>query len=275
MPLSLRTCLLFGFLLVTSFLRGNGQSTIEKVTFLGVSASPLPARMSEQMNLPAGVYLSVDQVSDESPAAKAGLKLYDVLLQFNDQILVNSEQLKALVRMKKPGDQVNLKILRKGNPVTLTANLSEIEQPNPINQSSRSMLRDIDTFSHDPFFHDIDNIIPNLDPSMRDLLKRHRLSPFRNNLNPGTGFDSDNPLHGPNLNSQDVQSFSFSSEQKKIITSDDQGTFEYSEMDDQKYFKAISPDGEILFDGPVTSEDDRKKLPANLKERLQKIENNI
>ena len=46
-------------------------------------------------------------------------------------------------------------------------------------------------------------------------------------------------------------------------------------MDDQKYFKAISPDGEILFDGPVTSEDDRKKLPANLKERLQKIENNI
>ena len=70
-------------------------------------------------------------------------------------------------------------------------------------------------------------------------------------------------------------SLSFSSEQKKIITSDDQGTFEYSEMDDQKYFKAISPDGEILFDGPVTSEDDRKKLPANLKERLQKIENNI
>ena len=74
----------------------------EKVTFLGVSASTLPERMSEQLNLPSGVHLSVDQVSPESPADSAGLKLYDVLLKFDDQILVNSAQLKALVRMKNP-----------------------------------------------------------------------------------------------------------------------------------------------------------------------------
>ena len=72
----------------------------KKLLFLE-SVHPLPARMSEQMNLPAGVYLSVDQVSDESPAAKAGLKLYDVLLQFNDQILQFGTT-QALVRMKNP-----------------------------------------------------------------------------------------------------------------------------------------------------------------------------
>ena len=32
-----------------------------KVTFLGVSSSTLPARMSEQLNLPPNIYLSVDQ----------------------------------------------------------------------------------------------------------------------------------------------------------------------------------------------------------------------
>ena len=69
--------------------------TEDKVTFLGVSASTLPKRMSEQMNLPTGVHLSVDQVSAESPADSAGLKLFDILLKFDDQILVNSAQLKA------------------------------------------------------------------------------------------------------------------------------------------------------------------------------------
>ena len=58
--------------------------------------------MSEQMNLPTGVHLSVDQVSPESPDS-AGLKLFDILLKFDDQILVNSAQLKALVRMKNSG----------------------------------------------------------------------------------------------------------------------------------------------------------------------------
>ena len=72
---------------------GNVQT--DKVTFLGVSASTLPERMSEQMNLPTGVHLSVDQVSAESPADSAGLKLFDILLKFDDQILVNSAQLKA------------------------------------------------------------------------------------------------------------------------------------------------------------------------------------
>ena len=55
-----------------------------------MSASTLPERMSEQLNLPSGIHLSVDQVSPGSPADSAGLKVYDVLLHFNDQILVNS-----------------------------------------------------------------------------------------------------------------------------------------------------------------------------------------
>jgi len=115
------------FLFSSIGLFSQTQPKVKKVTFLGVSASTLPKGMSEQLNLPRGIHLSVDQVSPDSPAEQAGLTLYDILLELDDQILVNSDQLKALVRMKSPDDRVQLKILRKGKPMTLEVKLAESE----------------------------------------------------------------------------------------------------------------------------------------------------
>ena len=116
----------------------HSNSALEKVTFLGVSSSTLSENMSEQLNLPKGVHLVVDQVSSNSPAADSGLKLHDVLLQLDEQILVNSAQLKALVQMKDSGDIITLKILRKGKPKILKVTLSEIDRQLPRHGNHRS-----------------------------------------------------------------------------------------------------------------------------------------
>lgn len=123
-PLSTKHVLAY-FLLSSICVFSKTSQKIEMVTFLGVSSSTLPEAMSEQLNLPKGIYLSIDQVSPGSPADRAGVKLYDIFLQIDDQTLVNSNQLKALVRMKSNGDRVNLKILRKGKPILLDVILSE------------------------------------------------------------------------------------------------------------------------------------------------------
>ena len=262
-------------ILSVSFLYGKPESHSEKVTFLGVSASTLPERMSEQLNLPSGIHLSVDQVSPGSPADSAGLKVYDVLLHFNDQILINSAQLKALVRMKRAGDLIDLKILRKGNPVNLKVTLSEVEKPIMSKNSHVFGLRNTDIFSGDPFSSNLDQIMPNLDPSIRDLLKelnKHSFSQLPGKQNRDPGVDPDNPLHGPNSNTQDSHSFTFSSEQKHITTSDEQGTLEYTVKNNKKHFRAISPDGEVLFDGPVTTDEEKDNLSPELKKRLEKVE---
>lgn len=98
-----------------------------KAAYLGVSGSrPTPA-MRSQLSLPAGVGLVVEVIDEDSPAAKAGVKQYDVLHKLNDQILVNLEQLAILVRTFKPGDEVTLTVLRQSKPVTLQAKLVEKE----------------------------------------------------------------------------------------------------------------------------------------------------
>ena len=272
---SLALCICSSIYFLSNAYASQNTPHVEKVSFLGVSASTLPERMSEQLNLPSGIHLSVDQVSPESPADLAGLKLYDVLLKLDDQILVNSAQLKALVRMKNPGDKINLEILRKGSPITLSATLSETDQSSMPKNSQTFGVTNPDIFSGDPFSPDFNQFMPRLDPSIRDLLKRHGFSHLPMIDPDSLGFDLDSPLHGSSSNSDNVQSFTYSSEQKQITTSDEQGTLEYTLKDNQKHLRATSPEGKILFEGSITTDKEREKLSPTLKERLEKIENNL
>ncbi len=98
-----------------------------KAAYLGVSASPLTPAMRSQLSLPAGVGLVVDVVDKDGPAAKAGLRQFDVLHKLNDQILVNLAQLAVLVRTFKPGDEITFTVIRQAKPTTLTAKLTENE----------------------------------------------------------------------------------------------------------------------------------------------------
>lgn len=99
----------------------------EKSTFLGVGTSPPPTVLSKQLGLHDGMGLVADEVVPDGPAAKAGLKQYDVLEKLDDQLIINFEQLAVLVRSHKPGDEVKLTVIHEGKPAVLTAKLTEHE----------------------------------------------------------------------------------------------------------------------------------------------------
>jgi hypothetical protein len=101
----------------------------EKAAFLGVATSAPSATLRAQLNLSRGMGLVVDLVEKDSPAELAGVKVHDILQKFDEQLLVNAQQLAVLVRSKKPGDQVRLTLLREGKPVNVTARLIEKEVP--------------------------------------------------------------------------------------------------------------------------------------------------
>jgi hypothetical protein len=64
-------------------------------------------------------------VEPNSPAAKAGLQKYDVLVSMGDQVLVHPGQLRKLVRLKKEGDPIKLEFYRGGKKQSVTATLSK------------------------------------------------------------------------------------------------------------------------------------------------------
>jgi hypothetical protein len=61
----------------------------------------------------------------------------------------------------------------------------------------------------------------------------------------------------------------------KVVSIDDEGSFEYSSEDGKKRFKGTSPDGEVLFEGPVNTDAQRNALPEGMLERLETLEGNV
>jgi S1-C subfamily serine protease len=93
------------------------------VTWLGVATEPASADLRAQLPLPAGAGLIVREVVADSPAATAGLRVNDILIRFEDQLLINTEQFQALIAGKDEGDEVSLTVLRKGQETKVRAKL--------------------------------------------------------------------------------------------------------------------------------------------------------
>jgi hypothetical protein len=95
------------------------------VAFLGVLTSPVSREMRAQFGLAEGFGLQVVEVMPDSPAHAAGLKEHDVLVLFEDQKLVNMEQLQTLVRSRKKEDTVNLTVITGGQQKQVSVKIGE------------------------------------------------------------------------------------------------------------------------------------------------------
>ena len=99
----------------------------EKGPWIGIAMEPVQDVVRAQLSLAPGEGIVIGHVAPESPAAKAGLQPNDILLRFEDQIIVEPSQLRKLIAMKKPGDTVKLTYLRKGERKEANVTLIEHE----------------------------------------------------------------------------------------------------------------------------------------------------
>lgn len=97
----------------------------QKVTWLGVTAEETDDVVRSQLPIESGAGLTIHGVTPDSPAAKAGLLKHDILIRFNDQLLMEPRQLSKLVQARKPGDRVKMTYLRKGKEAKTEVTLDE------------------------------------------------------------------------------------------------------------------------------------------------------
>ena len=89
---------------------------IEK-PYIGVSVMTVGTD-TQKYGLPAGA--SVQDITKDSPAEKAGLQTNDIITKVNDTDITSSNDLVKVVRAAAPGDELTLTVYRQGETITVT-----------------------------------------------------------------------------------------------------------------------------------------------------------
>ena len=245
--------------------------------YLGVHTSRLDNGLSHQLGLPLGAHLKVERVVTGSPAEDAGIKLFDILIKLDDQLLINPDQLKTLVQMRNSGECITLSILRQSKPLSVLVELTEAPQK-VLDSVNRDWMDERGPFNTDQFFGPNDRF--------RDFFRRHSFDfpdlknfhhPFFSNPQlddpsvspspiPGS---SDDPLHAGDT---DVQSYSYSSSTQQITVNDEFGSLQWTEKDGLRFLRATDLKGRVLYEGSITSQDELNELPVGVRDRLRTLQ---
>lgn len=93
-------------------------------SFLGVNVEDVTEESAKTLKLKEERGASIKHVEEGSPAAKAGLKVGDVVLEFNGNRIEGIEQFVRLVGETPAGRKVQIGISREGSAQTVTAVLA-------------------------------------------------------------------------------------------------------------------------------------------------------
>jgi len=280
------------------------------VTFLGVETSEVPNVVSEQLGLAKGFGLVVDYVVPDGPAAAAGVQQNDIIKMLNDQILTEPDQLSKLVRSYSEGTTVNLTVLRKGKEEKIGVKLSKKEVPErsefgpgrhrrfnfngmdmgdfgmngDFNEEMKNLKDQIGKMNggviHDAVMQaqaeaqrvreeaqrrrEEAQRVRDQAQRIRDQSQRARDEARRAAGNITVTKDQDGGLKTTRIDIGKAQ----------IVYSDDKGELRVEKVDGKKVLTAKDPQGLLLFSGPVETKEELDKVPAEVRQRYEKLQQN-
>jgi serine protease Do len=105
------------------------QAMTPSSPYLGIGVRDVDSDSAKKYSLKDVRGAEITSVTEESPAAKAGFKEGDVVLEFNGQPVEGGEQLSRMVRETPIGRQVRIGVWRNGSMQTLTATVESRKGP--------------------------------------------------------------------------------------------------------------------------------------------------
>jgi len=91
--------------------------------FIGIAYNIIGSDIAQLQNLPEGAY--VQRVIVDSPAAKAGIEIGDVITELGGEKITLENSLATIIRKFNVGDKVKLKVNRKGKNLQFEVKLEE------------------------------------------------------------------------------------------------------------------------------------------------------
>ena len=97
--------------------------------WLGVQAQDLTPELAQRAGVKSGAGVLISAVARRGPAAAAGLQAGDVVIAIGGKAVPDAAALMAATASIKPGNVVKLDVLRRGEPLSVSATLGERPAP--------------------------------------------------------------------------------------------------------------------------------------------------
>jgi len=104
---------------------------------IGIAIQPLTKELAQSFKLDATSGAVVVSVDPSGPAAKAGVKLGDVVLDWNGKPIEDPNELPRMVAASKPGSAAKMRVWRGGKAETVAITVGEV-QPDATKTSKES-----------------------------------------------------------------------------------------------------------------------------------------
>ena len=259
---------------------GHDKAPKVPMTFLGVETSQVPDVVSEQLGMAKGLGLVVEYVVPNSPAASAGIQQNDILKMLNDQILIEPSQLRKLLQTFSEGTDVTLTILRKGQEQKITVKLTKKEMPQRhslMPGGNHDMHWDFDETG------DVGDQMQELKEQLKEQLGDAQRGIIRGAVIQAheaakrAREDARRAAREIRILSNDngaLKATKIDLGKAQIVFCDGKGEMKLENVNGKKLLTAKDPQGKLLFSGPVETKEDLDKVPADVRERYERLKQN-
>mgnify|MGYP000042837044 FL=1 len=241
-------------------------AAVDEVAYAGLNVGPRAE--TAVAAVPTDVGIQVFFVDPKGPSA-GKVEESDVLTRFDDQMLFNAEQFRAVVRTRQPGEKVKLTLVRRGEPMVLEIKLGARPAEKAAARAGRpGVIETPNGITIVPGGAIPPEVLRQIQEMQAGLIP----PPARG---PNPSADPLRAAAGARSSSSHSFSFSFGNGAKSSSTSmasDAEGTVSLEEKDGKKHAVVKDRDGKTLFEGDVTEPSAVDKLPADVRRRLKLVE---
>ena len=234
---------------------------------LGIVTGPVAEQLRAQLGIPEGFGLAVEAVATEGPAERGGVKRFDILRKFDDQLLCTSEQLSALVKAAGSGKEVALTVIRGGKEQVVKVSIGdrEVAAGRPAAAVGVDVTidkGDLKALLEAKSGKALSEALSGIDAAARVQVQRHLQESL---AQAALGL----------ARAQVVQVYPEGAGQHVIVHSDERGTVEIRETNGKRTVKVKDRAGKEMHAGPLDTDADRKKVPAAFRGMVEEVEKQL
>lgn len=238
--------------------------------FIGIVSEPIPELLSSHLSVNPDEGVLVKAIMPEGPAHKAGISAHDIITHISGTPIRSPQDLNREIQACKPGDQIKVSLIHKGQPTELTLTVGS----RPTDTMARRDRAPLGQFEHMGI---PDDMLERMRGMIEGNLHRFELGDMEHLQGP-QDFDSiieemrrQMQQSIPGQPQPDTGNSIHLEQNTSIRMLDQEGSIEITSRNGIRTLTVRDPDHKVIWNGPWTTDEDKAAAPENVRKRVKRL----